>query len=168
VDPNQLAAVFQFTAADLAANQAGHIAAGQLGPVTLSLIWGSLLMLAGLGGGLAVRRFGRGALRIVGPVPAVAAAVLIGALVVVPAARDRVSGAVAVIEDEVSEVRIVGKGRGSAVLVIGTARILTRAAPDAARALVERRGRFRIYYLPATDRLLSLEAAQTAPAARND
>jgi hypothetical protein len=84
------------------------------------------------------------------------ATLVIAAIVIVPSVLDLADGSVRSLDGEVTELRVVGK-RGTATLVVGGRRLLTRADTAAARDAVESRGRFRFYYLSHTERLLSLE-----------
>jgi hypothetical protein len=153
----RLASTFQFTAEQLAANRAGRLAEGQLGPAIASAVIAGALALCALALGLGAMRRARGVLRAGGPVMALAGAATLIGVVALPALRDLVSGAVAVVDGVVDEVASAGKGRGAAVLVVGDLRILTRADPAAARLLVEGKGVHRVYHLRHSRRLLALE-----------
>lgn len=161
-DPRQLEYMFQFTTEQLAANRAGTIAPGQLTETIKAAVFGSLFVLAILGFGFVATRGERGvpALRIIAPLLMAIGGAGIAAIAVVPAVRDLITGTVSAIDGKVDSVGISGKGRGDAVLVVGNVRILTRADPSAARSLVEKDVGFRVYYLPYSKRLLSLERAQ--------
>jgi hypothetical protein len=156
-DPRQLQSVFQFTAEQLAANRAGTLAPGQLTETIKAAVFGSLFVLAVVGFGIVALRASRGIARIVGPIVLVIGCAIIVGVVVVPAARDLASETVAATEGKVDEIRTPGKGGKYANVVVGGVSISTRADPNLARSLVGDGTRFRVYYLPQGERLLSLE-----------
>lgn len=151
----RLAAVFGFTAEQLADNQAGRVAVGQLGDSITEALVGGLFFVAGLWAVLGTHRFRSRGGRVAGAGAAVAV-LLIAIFVVAPAARDLFARSVVRFDGRIDQVSSVGKGRGNAVLVAGGLRITTDAEPSAAHALVEGRP-YTVYYLRYSERLLSLE-----------
>jgi hypothetical protein len=154
----ELARVFDFTADEVSQNRALELADGQTTILWQALALALPLALFGLAAGLVMLKYGRGRYRVLVPALAIPAGLIVGWIVAYPSLSDLLDPRVAVVEGPINDVSSVGKGRGDAVLHVGSLRILTRADSEAAKRAVALGRVHRVHYLPRTRRLLSLES----------
>lgn len=162
IDMQAVAISLGFTLEQLEANRAGRVTSDQLMALASDLVIAVLLVVAVIGLALASRKLGGGWTLKQWIIIAVVGLVGLGiaGLMGLAPLRDLLSGAPAVAEGMLDEIRSETRGKGQApVLIIGDVEIAARGEPKLVREQVPL-GKYRAYYLPHTRRLLSLEPAE--------